>query len=79
MKGQTKKKNQLNTTGILPEISEIGKALDDLLKHKTESSASQEKATEEKKTNYGKKENTGEGVKQRYLETFTEAHKRNFQ
>ena len=78
-KHKAKQQNELKATRISPEITELEKALDDLLERVAESNVSHEKATEEKKTNDVKEKSTGEDIRQRSLETFAETHKRNLE
>ena len=50
-KHKAKQRNELKATEISPEITELDKALDDLLERVAESNVSHEIATQEKKTN----------------------------
>ena len=48
-KHKATQRNELKAAGISPEITELDKALDDLLERVAESNLSHEKVTEEKK------------------------------
>lgn len=72
-----KPQNELMTTGILPQNSNLNIRLDNLLKRLEESNDSLEKTTDEKKVNDEKTKNTGKVVKERSLETFAETCKGN--
>ena len=78
-KYKAKQRNELKATGIPPEITELDKALDNLLNRVAESNVSFEKATEERNTNDEKEKNTGEEVRRRSLETFGKTRKINLE
>ena len=67
---KAKQRNELKATAISREVTELDKALDDLLERVAESNISHEQAKEERQTNGGKENSTGDEVRRRFLETF---------